>query len=181
MVNQQLCVDPKQLIEQILVLQGAAGNIAHGIDAMGLQLSGVPAANPPEIGEGPVLPQQAAVGALVQLGDADAVDVRVDVLRNDIHSDLAEIEVAPDPSRGGDACSLQHIRNDLTCQFSGIELVGIQVIGHIHQDLINRIVVDIFLGDVFQIYVVNPGAPFHVMGHPGRGHDIVHSETGVGF
>ena len=132
MVNQQLCVDPKQLIEQILVLQGAAGNIAHGIDAMGLQLSGVPAANPPKIGEGPVLPQQAAVGALVQLGDADAVDIGMDVLRNNIHSDFAEVQIRADSRRCCDAGSLQYIRNDLTCQFSGVEFIGVQIVRHVH-------------------------------------------------
>ena len=38
---------------------------------------------------------------------------------------------------------------------------------------------DIAGGDVLEVDIVDPGAPLHVVGHPGRRHDVVHGEAGV--
>ena len=40
---------------------------------------------------------------------------------------------------------------------------------------------DILRCDVFQVHIVDPGTPFHVVGHPGRSHNVVQRQTGVGF
>ena len=181
MVDQQLGVDAEQPVEQIFVRQRAAGNITHGVNAVGLQLSGVAAAHPPEIGKRTVIPQQAAVSAFVQLGNTDAVHVRVDVLCHNIHGHLTEIQVGADPRRGRDTGGLQHIQDDPHGKLPGIAFVRVQVVGHVHQHLVNRIIVDVLGRDVFQVHVVDPGAPLHVMGHPGRSHDVVHRQARVCF
>ena len=71
----------------------AAGDIPPGVESVGLQTSLVALAQPPEIGEGAVIPKGGAVGVLVQLGDANPVGVGLHVLGHDIHGHLAEVEV----------------------------------------------------------------------------------------
>ena len=102
--------------------QGAAGNVAHGIQAVGFQLPGVASPYPPEIGEGPVIPQVAAVAHLIQLRDTHAIRIRLDVFGPDVHGDLAEVEVRADARRSGDAGGFQHVQDDPCSQFTGGEL-----------------------------------------------------------
>ena len=136
-VDEELRVHPEEPVEEVLVRQGAPGDIAHGVQPVGLQLLGVPTAHPPKIREGTVVPQVAAVALLVQLGDAHAVRVRLGVLGPDVHGDLAEVEVGTDARRGGDARGLQHVQNDPLGQLPGREPVGVQVVGHVHQHLVD--------------------------------------------
>ena len=81
-VNEQLRIHPKELVEQFLVVvvlspaQGAPGNVAHGVQPLLFQLFGVPPANPPEIGERTMGPEVAAVAHLVQTGNANPIFVR---------------------------------------------------------------------------------------------------------
>lgn len=56
MVNQQLCVHSEQTVKQVFVLQGTAGNLAHGIDAVRSQPFGNSLSHPPELGERLVIP-----------------------------------------------------------------------------------------------------------------------------
>ena len=66
-VDQQLGVDAKQLIEQRLVIvfpdlpDGAPGDISHGVDADGLELFGIAFSHPPEVGQRAVHPKLSAV------------------------------------------------------------------------------------------------------------------------
>ena len=63
-VDQQFCVDTKDLVEQILIVvirglsDGTPGNISHGVEALDLQLSGTPLPDSPEIGERQVVPKE---------------------------------------------------------------------------------------------------------------------------
>ena len=63
-VDQQFCVDTKDLVEQILIVvirglsDGTPGNISHGVEALDLQLSGIPLPDSPEIGERQVVPKE---------------------------------------------------------------------------------------------------------------------------
>ena len=161
--------------------QRAAGNVPHGVQTVGLQLFGVTAAYPPEIRERTVVPQVAAVAHLVQLRDTHTICIRLDVFGPNIHGDLAEVEIRADARRGGDAGRLQYILNDLHRQLAGAEFVGVQVVGNVHQHFVYRIVVNVTGGNVFEIDIVDPGTPLHVVRHPGRSHDVVHRQTGVGF
>ena len=122
-----------------------------------------------------------SVALLRQLGNADAVLVRRNAFGPDVHGDLAEIEVRPDARRGGDAGGLQHVQNDFHGEVTGAEAVGPQVVGHVHENLVDGVVNDVFRGNVFQIDTVNLGAPLHVMGHLRRSHDVIHRQAGVRF
>ena len=71
MINEPLCIDPKQLIEQLFIpiivclSYGAPSNIPHSIQTVGLQLGRAAFAHPPEIRERPVVPKQAPLGHLI--------------------------------------------------------------------------------------------------------------------
>ena len=115
MIDEELRVDAEQLIEQIFIVeiprpaQGTAGHVAHGIHAVLRQLLRVTAPHPPEICDGLMRPQQPAVSHLIQVRDAHAVPVRLDVLGHDIQRDLAKVHIGPDARRGCDACGIQNV------------------------------------------------------------------------
>ena len=142
MVDQQLRIHAEQPVKQLLVVvvggaaDGAPGDVPHGVQPLGLQLLGVARSHPPEVGEGAVVPQQAAVAQLIHLGDADAAFIRLGVLGPDVHGHLRQIKVGADARRGGDAGGVQYVQHDLPGQLPGGELVGGQVVGHIHQHFI---------------------------------------------
>ena len=52
MVDQKLCVLAEELVKQVFICDGAAGNIAHCEHPVFLKFLGVPFAYPPEVGEG---------------------------------------------------------------------------------------------------------------------------------
>ncbi len=105
-------------------------------------------------------PQQAAVAHLVQLRDAHPVPVGLDMLGDDIHRDLAQIEVTPDARGGGDAGRAQHVADDLLRQLARGQAVGREIGRDIHEHLVDRIDVDILGRDVLQIDLVNARAVF---------------------
>ena len=178
MVDEQFGIYTKQIVEQFLIVavggfsQGAAGNVAHGEKTVFLQLFCVPAPHPPEIRQGAVRPEHAPVGSLVKLRNPHAVLVGFDVLGSDIQSDLAEVEVGADACGSRDAGGLEHIPDHFHGQIPGGQAVGIQIVGYIHEHLIDGVDVDILGRNVFQVNVVDAGAEFHVVGHPGRRDEI---------
>ena len=187
MVDEQLRIDAEKLVKQFLVViirglaNGTTGNVAHGVESLRLQLFGVAFPYPPEIRKGTVGPEVMAVALLRQLCDAGTVLVRRDALSPDVHGNFAEVEIRPDARRGGNSRSLQHIQNDFHGEVPGAEAVSPQIVGYVHENLVNGIIDDILRGNILQVNIVNPGAPVHVMGHPGRSHDIVHGQTRVRF
>ena len=187
MVDKQLRVDAEELVEQVLIVvvrglsDRATGNVPHGIEALGLQLPGVPLPHPPEIGQGPVIPEQPPVSHLIELGDPDAVLIRFNVLGHDIHGDFAKIQVGADAGGGGNTHGMQHIQNDGPGQFPGRHAVGVQIVGDVHHHLIDRIDDHIFLGHVFQVDLMNPGAVLDIESHSGRRHNIIEALLRAGL
>ena len=184
-VDEELGVDAEQPVEQLLVVvfagfpEGAAGDVAHGVKSGGFQLPGVALAHPPEVRQGAVIPELFPVAQLIQLGDADAVLIRRNVLRHDVHGHLAEVEVAADARRGGDAGGPQDIQNHGLRQLPGCHVIGWEVAGDVHHHLVDGVDMDVLRGDVFQVYVVDLGADLDVLRHPGRGHQVVHRQGGI--
>ena len=123
MVDEELGIDPEQLIQEILVIERAAGYVAHGENAVTCQTGSYAASHAPEIGEWLMRPQLTAVAHLVELGYAHAVAVGWHLLGHYIHGNLGEIEVCPYPGCGCDACLGKHLAYHLHG-----ELVGCQAI-----------------------------------------------------
>ena len=187
MVDKQLGIDAEQPVKQLLVVQlvgtpqRTAGNIPHGIQAVLLQLFGVAPPHPPKIGQGAVIPQQAAVGLLGQAGNAHPVAVRLDVFGFDIHRHLAEIEVAADAGGSGNAGFLQHLQDHLHGKFPRGKAVAGKIIGGVDEHLIDGIDVDILRRHVTQIDLVDAGAVLQVAGHAGRRHNVIHRQLRRAF
>ena len=84
-----------------------------------------------------MVPQQAAVAHLVHGRDTNAAFVRLSVLGPDIHGHLRQVQVGSNARRGGNAGGVQHVQYDLPGELSGGELIGGQVVGYIHQHLVD--------------------------------------------
>ena len=180
MVDEQLRVDTEHLIKQLLVAvfvrpaDGAFCDVAHRVDADGLELFGVASPNTPEVRQRTVLPELSAVAHFVKLRNADAVFIRRNVLCHDVHGDLAEIEVCADARRGRDACGAQHIEDHGLRQFAGRHVVGFEVAGHVHHHLINGVDVNILGRNVFEVDIVDLRADLNVFRHLRRCDKIPH-------
>ena len=184
-VDQDLRVHPEQLVQQFLVVvvrvlsDGAPGNVSHGVEAIGLQLVGVALAHPPEVGEGPVIPKQLPIGHLIQLGDPHPERVGLDLLGHDVHGDLGQVQVRAHARRGGDAGGFQDIQDHGPGQLPGGHVVGVQVIGQVHEHLVNGVGEDVLRRHIFQIDAVDFRAPVNVLCHPGRRYNVVQGQGGI--
>ena len=179
MVYQQFRIDPEQLIQQVLTLNGTAGDVAHCQDAVGRQPCGNSTAHAPEVRKRCMFPQQTAVSHLVQFRDAHAVLIGRHFLGYNVHRYLAEIKVRANASGGGDACLGQHLPDDFHGQLVSRHPVILQVGCHVHKNLVDGIDMDVLRGDVAEIYFINACAVLDVMRHAWLCHQIVHGQLPV--
>ena len=180
-VDEQLRIHAKELIQHFIVLHGLAGHIAHGEHPMLLQLSCITPADTPEVRERAVAPERAPIAHLVQFCDPDAVAVSRNMLCHDVHSDLAEVHVGADACRGRDARGGQNVQNDFHGELAGCKFVGAEVVGCIDEHLVDGIDMDILRRHILQVHIVDLGAGFHILSHLGRGYNIVDSQLRMGF
>ena len=179
MVYQQFRIDTEQQIQQVLALYGTTGNVAHCQDAVGCQPCGNAPAHAPEVRERHMLPQQMAVGHIVQFCDAHAVLVGRHFLGHYVHRHLAKIKVRADSGGGGDACLGQHLADDSHGQLVSGHPVVLQIRCHVHEHLVNRIDMDVLRGDITEIDFVYPCAVLDVVRHARLCHQIVHGQFPV--
>ena len=178
MVYQQFRVYAEQFIEQFFVVialtvsDRASCDIAHREHTMFGQFFGITMTDPPEVGNRPVVPQKTAVTHLIKFRNTDAVFIRRGMFGHNIHGDLAQIQICAKTRRGRDAGLGKNVLYDLAGQFSCGQRIGIKVCGYVHKDFINRVNMNIFRSNVFQVNFIYFGAVFHIMRHTGRGDDI---------
>ena len=126
-----------------------------------------------------MVPEQAAIAHLVELGDAGPIRAGGYVLGNDIHRDLGKVEVCAEADRGRDARLGQNVRDEhggeLVCRHAG----RAQVARHVDEDLVDGVNVDVLGSDMTQVYLVNLRTALQVESHAWRGDDIVEGEFGV--
>ena len=113
-----------------------------------------------------MIPEKATVSRFTQFCDADALFIWLDMLRHDVHGNLGEIQVFPHSCRGGDPGSLQHIQNHLLRQLPRCQIVGVQIVGHIHEYLIDAVWIDVLWSEILQVHLIDPGAVFNIERHP---------------
>ena len=117
-------------------------------------------------------PQFPPVGHLIQFRNSDAILICWHFLGGDVHGHLRKVHIRADPRRGSNAgCGEdfldEHLRHLTRCL-----LIGLEIGSQVNEHLINRVHMNIFRGYEFQIHIIDPGTGFHVVRHPGRGHDI---------
>ena len=88
MVYQQPRVHAEELIERVLIVLRAQGDIAHRVHPVRFELFCVAPADAPEIRQRPMLPELLPVALLRELRDAHTIRVRLDVLCDYVHRDL---------------------------------------------------------------------------------------------
>ena len=115
----------------------------------------------------------------IQLRNADAVFVGGDVFRHNVHCHLAEKEIRPNPSGCRDTGCFKHIEDDLHGEIMRRELVGVQVVRHVHEHLVDGVDHNIFRGNILEINLINAGAVLHVVRHPRRRDDEVNRQRRV--
>ena len=116
---------------------------------------------------------------LIQLCNADTVLVGGDMLRHNIHCHFAEKEIRPNPSGCRDAGCLKHVEDDLHGKVMCRELVGVQVVRHVHEHLVNGIDHNVLRRDVLEVDLIDAGAVLHVIRHSGRRNDKVNRQRRV--
>ena len=115
-----------------------------------------------------MIPEISSVTHLIQSCDPHSVFIRLDMLRFHIHCDLAQIQITSDPSCCCDPCAVKHILYDRGSKTLRCHLICVQIIGHIHKNLIDRIHMHILRCYIFQIDIINPCTVLHVIRHPRR-------------
>ena len=179
MVDEQFRVLAEQLIKQVLIPLRAKGNIAHCEHPILLKFLRNTSTHAPEIRERLVRPKLTPELHFIQFGYSDAVLVGWDVLRYNVHCHFAEKEVRPDPSGCRDAGCLKHVEDNLHGEIMCRELVGIQVVRHVHEHLVDGVDHDVLRGNIFEINLIDAGAILHVVRHPRRRDDEVNRQIRV--
>ena len=127
-----------------------------------------------------MIPQQAPVRRLVEFGDAHPVRPGRDVLGDDIHGNLGQVQVRPDAGGGGDAGLTEDIGYDRARQLVRGGAVQAQVPRHVDEHLVDRVDVDVLGRRVFEIDRVDPRALPDIGGHARLGDDIGRFQRGIG-
>ena len=179
-VDEQLGVYAEHAVERLRVRETEARHVAHRIKPAGGEPFGVARAEPPEVRQRLVIPEQLAVAALGQLRNADAVLVRRTLFGPDVHGDLAQIEVRADPRRGGDAGGAEHVLNDAHGKIMRGLMAHAEIHRRVDEDLIDGIDVDILWRDVFQIDLIDLRAHLDIPGHLRHGDEIAQRLAWVG-
>ena len=185
MVNQQFCIDSKELVQHFLVVvirwfpDRTAGNISHGIQAMGLKFLGISVPHPPEVGKRAVIPEQPAVGELIELCNADAILIRLDVLCHDVHGHFTKIEIWSDTGSCGDPHRVKHIQDHLPSQFPWCKAISAQIVSDVHKHFVDGVRMDILRRDIFEIDLKDAGAVVHIELHARRSNQVVQRQLRV--
>ncbi len=171
MVDEQLRVHAEEPVQQLLVVElagspeAAPGDVAHRVQPVFLQFPGSAPADPPEIGERPVIPELFAITLFVELRDAHAVLVRVHVLRADVHRHFAQVQIGPDSRGRRDPGLAVHFLHELLRELARRHAVSFKVGGGVDHHFVDGIDMDVLRRDELQVDVVDPRAVFHVEGH----------------
>ena len=173
MIDDQLRIDAKGLVEQIFMRQAQTGNVSHGVAAQLFQTAGETEADAPEIPQGLVAPEQLPVAHLVQLRDTDTVLIRRNPLGHDIHGDLGQVHIGADAGCGGDAGVVKHIPDHGHGQFMGCHIISFQITGDIHEAFIHGIDMDVFIADIFHVDREDFGTDLLIELHARRSDDVV--------
>ena len=116
---------------------------------------------------------------LIQLCNADAVLIGGDVLCHNVHCHFAEEKIRADSCGCCDAGCFKHIEDDLHGEIMGGELVGVQVVRHVHEHLVDGVDYDVLRRDVLEVDLIDAGAVLHVVRHSRRRDDEVNRQRRV--
>ena len=93
---------------------------------------------------------------------------------HDIHCNLAKIQIISDPGCRSDPGRIIYILDHCPRKFLGIHLIGMKIRRRVDHHFIDRIHMNVFRRNVFQIDLINLRADLHIFCHPRRSDKIIH-------
>ena len=117
-------------------------------------------------------PEDLSEAHLIQRGNADTVLVRPDLLGNDVHSHLGKEQIGSDACCGCDAGVVKHIAHHRHGHLMRGHAIGVQIVGHIDEHLIDGVDDDILRCHILEVGGVNAAAVLLVQSHPGRSNNV---------
>ena len=180
-IDEKLRVDAQGVVQRVLVGGAQPGHVPHGEAAQVFQPLRDAPAHAPEVRQRPVAPEGFPVGLFVQLRDAHAVFIRLHVLGHDVHGHLGQVQVRPNAGGGSDAGFFIHLMDQPGGQFPAGAFVGLQVACGINEAFVNGIDMDVFRGNIPEIYGIDLRADLLIQQHPGRGGDVRRLQGRVGL
>ena len=98
---------------------------------------------------------------------------------DNIHRHFAEVEVCANSRSCRDTACREDIQNDLHGKVMGRQLVGGEVVGDIHEHLVDGVDDDVLRCDILHVNLIDAGAVLHVVCHSRRRNDKVNGEGWV--
>ena len=142
-VDEQFRINAKELVQQFLVVQRCPSQLSHSVYAIESQPFCCPLTHSPELGNRTIVPQLTAVRHLVEFRNAYTVGVGRSLLCHDVHSHLAQIHISTYACRRCYARLLEHVAYHLYGELVRRHLVAAQVVGDVHEHLVDAVHVDI--------------------------------------
>ena len=96
-----------------------------------------------------------------------------------IHRHFAEVEVCANSRSCRDTGCREDIQNDLHGKVMGRQLVGGEVVGDIHEHLVDGVDDDVLRCDILHVNLIDAGAVLHVVRHARRRDDEVNGKGRV--
>ena len=178
-IDQQLCIDTEQLIQQRFVGQGAACHVSHGEHTMGLQLACIALSHPPKICQRTVSPQSSPVTLLVQLGYPDTIRIGIHVLGHNVHGHFTKIQIGANSCSRCDAGGFLHVTDDFSCKIVSRQAIQLQIGCGIQKNLVNGVYMNVLGRHIFQINLIDLAADGHITGHLGWCNDIINGQRRI--
>ena len=115
-----------------------------------------------------MVPERGLVALLVELAEEVWA-----VLGRDVERDLGEVEVGPDAAACGDARAGEDVGTDALAQLARRAPVEREVVGDVHEHLVDGVHVDVLRCEVGEVDAVDIRRTLDVERHARRGHDVV--------
>ena len=100
---------------------------------------------------------------------------------HNIHCHFAEEKVCTDPRCCRNTSGLDDIQNNLHGEIVDCQLIGIQIVCHIHENLVNGVDNNVLRRNILEIHFINPRTVLHVVGHTRRCDDKINRKLGIGL
>ena len=126
-------------------------------------------------------PKQPPVRYLVKLRYPDPAFIGFGSLCDYVHGRLTEVKICPNARCSGDSDGFLHILYDHSCKFPRGHPIGFQICGDIQKNLVYGVDVDVLRSRIFQIYLIDSCAVFHIVSHARLGNDVVQRQRRIGF
>lgn len=185
MVYEKLGVHAEELVEQVLVSACVSPgdrcpcDFPHRTQPHLVELAGRGTPHPPEVREGTMVPEQATIAHLVELGDARAICAGGQVLGDDVHRDLGEVEIGADADGCRDARLREHVAHEHGGELMGRHGCRAQVARHVDEDFVDGVDVYVLGCHVAQVDFVDFGAALQVEGHARLRDDVIEGQLGM--